>query len=153
MQQKAWNICPKGQLRDSVNQIRNPPEVYRQLQCMLALKMNRRHHRNMLTVLISTCIHVGLSLVLGHHGWLQAQTEKCMTRLAFHHSGCLKLKLPSVIQLQIPSVSERKDGAGNLRLKHTNGYYTQVQAQLAVTGLKWCDFFVMCIDDEHKEEI
>ena len=32
-----------------------------------------------------------------------------------------------------------KDGQ-TLKLKRHHSYYTQVQGQLAVTGLQWCDF-------------
>lgn len=31
---------------------------------------------------------------------------------------------------------------GNVKLKETHAYYYQVQGQMGVTGLKWCDFFV-----------
>ena len=33
-----------------------------------------------------------------------------------------------------------------LKKEHTCGYYAQVQGQLALTGLKWCDFCIYFLD-------
>ena len=40
-----------------------------------------------------------------------------------------------------------------LKKRHSSGYYEQVQGQMAITGMKWCDFCVflsetneMCVD-------
>jgi hypothetical protein len=41
----------------------------------------------------------------------------------------------------------------SLTLKKTHRYYMQVQGQLAVTGLKWCDFVVDAGKDMHVERI
>ena len=32
--------------------------------------------------------------------------------------------------------------SGEVRLKRSHRYYTQVQGQLGVTGLTWCDFVI-----------
>ena len=66
--------------------------------------------------------------------------------------GLLEIKCP-----QVTSVLERdylvKDDKDELQLKRNHEYYTQIQMQLAVTGLKWCDFFVWCENDHHLETI
>ena len=48
---------------------------------------------------------------------------------------------------------EKLGGKFYLKKEHTCGYYAQVQGQLALTGLKWCDFCIylsdsneMCVD-------
>ena len=46
-----------------------------------------------------------------------------------------------------------KDETGRLNLKRNHNYYYQVLAQLAVSGLDWCDFFVWCSNDNHLETI
>ena len=42
---------------------------------------------------------------------------------------------------------------GQLNLKKTHEYYFQVMGQMAITGLKWCDFMVFCKNDWHIETI
>ncbi|XP_050409493.1 uncharacterized protein LOC126824334, partial [Patella vulgata] len=37
---------------------------------------------------------------------------------------------------------EKNGDSYKLKRKHPNGYFCQVQGQLALTGLKWCDFCV-----------
>jgi hypothetical protein len=34
-----------------------------------------------------------------------------------------------------------------------HAYYHHVMGQMAITGLPWCDFFVMCEKDFHMERI
>lgn len=36
---------------------------------------------------------------------------------------------------------------GNLELKQGHGYYWQVQGQLLLTGMEWCDFVVFAEED------
>lgn len=66
--------------------------------------------------------------------------------------GLLEIKCP-----QVSSVLEAKyllkDETGQLKLKRNHSYYYQVLTQMAVTGLEWCDFFVWCPSDYHKETI
>ena len=42
---------------------------------------------------------------------------------------------------------------GQLKLRKTHEYYYQIEGQLGVTGLKWCDLMVLCKDDWHIERI
>ena len=42
---------------------------------------------------------------------------------------------------------------GQLSLKKNDNYYYQIQIQLAVTGLEWCDFFVWAENDSHPETV
>lgn len=37
--------------------------------------------------------------------------------------------------------------SGTLKLKHSHSYYWQVQGQLLITGMDWCDFIVFAEDD------
>ena len=37
---------------------------------------------------------------------------------------------------------EDRNGSLSLKVNHSSGYYCQVQGQLAITGLTWCDFCV-----------
>jgi hypothetical protein len=65
--------------------------------------------------------------------------------------GLLEVKCPQVYTVLdakcLLRVNER------LALKRSHEYFTQIQAQLAVTGLEWCDFYVWCENDAHREEI
>lgn len=66
--------------------------------------------------------------------------------------GLLEIKC-----LQVSSVLEAKyllrDETGQLEFKKNHSYYYQVLTQLAVTGLEWCDFYVWCSADYHRETI
>lgn len=42
---------------------------------------------------------------------------------------------------------------GEFKLEKTHDYYFQVMGQMAITGLKWCDFMVFCKNDWHIETI
>ncbi|XP_046551332.1 uncharacterized protein LOC124261054 [Haliotis rubra] len=66
--------------------------------------------------------------------------------------GLLEIKCPS----SVDSITELKylhlvNGVYKLRL--SDKYYCQVMGQMALTGSKWCDFFVMCKSDFHLERI
>lgn len=37
--------------------------------------------------------------------------------------------------------------SGSLKLKHSHSYYWQVQGQLLLTGMEWCDFIVFAEED------
>ena len=64
-----------------------------------------------------------------------------------------------LLEIKCPQCPECKDAKclksvnGLLKLKKTHEYYYQVQGQLGITGLKWCDFMVCCSDDWHIETI
>lgn len=47
----------------------------------------------------------------------------------------------------------RMDDDGNLTLMKNRNYYQQVIMQLAVTGLKWCPFYVWRDDEQHIETV
>ena len=42
---------------------------------------------------------------------------------------------------------------GELKLKKSHEYYYQIQGQLGLTGMQWCDLMVLCKDDYHIERI
>ena len=64
--------------------------------------------------------------------------------------GLLEFKCPQVSSvLEVPYL--RKDCTGALKLNRNHSHYYQVLAQLAVTGLEWCDFYVWCSNDSHCE--
>lgn len=59
--------------------------------------------------------------------------------------GLLEVKCPNVKSYVDCSYLRVRDGV--LQLKNTHAYYWQVQGQLLITGLKWCDFVVYTEDD------
>lgn len=42
---------------------------------------------------------------------------------------------------------------GNLRLKRSHAYYAQVMGQMALCGVKWCDFVVYTAKGMHIERV
>ena len=65
--------------------------------------------------------------------------------------GLLEIKCP-----QADSVLEIKyliKEGQQLTLNPRHAYYTQMQTQMAVCGVHWCDFFVWCKNDYHLETI
>ena len=83
--------------------------------------------------------------------WLAASPDGIVTDLsrASHGKGCLEIKCPYVCEKQTVSDACRnisgfcltvKDGRTELSKSHM--YFYQVQTQLHVTGLLWCDFCV-----------
>ena len=65
--------------------------------------------------------------------------------------GILEIKCPRVSSVLEVKYLKRVDD--HLELNRNDQYYTQVQTQLAVTGLQWCEFFVWCQNDYHLETI
>lgn len=65
--------------------------------------------------------------------------------------GLLEIKCP--VKPLAECLYLKKNGDGNLCLKKNHNYYHQVIMQLAVTGLKWCHFFVWKSDEHHLETI
>ena len=62
------------------------------------------------------------------------------------------MKCPHVSSvLEVPYLAKGETGA--MKLKRNQNYNYQVLAQLAVTGLDWCDLFVWCPNDYHLETI
>ncbi|XP_067670628.1 uncharacterized protein [Haliotis asinina] len=68
--------------------------------------------------------------------------------------GLLEVKCPDLRNKDLHDLPylSRKDN-GQLALKITSNYYHQIQMQLAVTGLKWCDLFVWSEMQHHLERI
>lgn len=65
--------------------------------------------------------------------------------------GLLEIKCPSYDSYaQCPYL---KKMPGGYNLKPGTPYYHQVMGQMAVTGLSWCDFLVVCRNDFHLERI
>nr|XP_022300975.1 uncharacterized protein LOC111109184 [Crassostrea virginica] len=65
--------------------------------------------------------------------------------------GLLEIKCPDTDDLS--NVKCLREDNGQLRLKTNDNYYYQIQMQMAVTGLKWCDFYVWLDNDSHLETI
>lgn len=42
---------------------------------------------------------------------------------------------------------------GEPKLRKTHDYYYQIQGQLGITGMHWCDLMVLCKDDWHIERV
>jgi hypothetical protein len=59
--------------------------------------------------------------------------------------GLLEIKCPQVSSVLQATCLSLENGISSL--KHRHMYYTQIQAQLAITGLHWCDFFIWCEND------
>jgi len=77
------------------------------------------------------------------------------------YEGCLEIKCPylclrkSIFEVSLESPSFcLKNSSGKLHLKENHQYFYQVQAQLYVTRLPWCDFVVWTPNKEiHVERI
>lgn len=68
------------------------------------------------------------------------------------HHGLLEIKCPDKDSFEECKYL-KKCNDGMYKLKHTHQYYYQVMGQMGLTGLKWCDFFVKCRNDYHKERV
>ena len=65
-----------------------------------------------------------------------------------HGPGLIEIKCPASLIGQIPSVNNYhhlEEIDGKIVLKHSSEYYFQVQGQMAITGLLYCDFFVFTL--------
>ncbi|XP_049326742.1 uncharacterized protein LOC125787031 [Astyanax mexicanus] len=66
--------------------------------------------------------------------------------------GLLEIKCPNVDTfVECSYLSARPDDTFALKCNHD--YYYQVMGQMGITGMKWCDFFVHCTNDNHLERI
>lgn len=90
-------------------------------------------------------------IVSPYSPWLAASPD----RKVYHPSripqfGLLEIKCPvkalSECMYLTGSIEERK-------LKQNHNYFYQVMMQLAVTGLKWCYFYVWGLEEYHEEII
>lgn len=59
--------------------------------------------------------------------------------------GLVEIKCPNIKSYVDYPHLKMKDG--NLELKESHGYFWQVQGQLLLTGLAWCDFVVFAEED------
>ncbi|XP_078661228.1 uncharacterized protein LOC144905429 [Branchiostoma floridae x Branchiostoma belcheri] len=71
--------------------------------------------------------------------------------------GLLEIKCPRTSAMEQPSASNtnflKLSENGDTRLKQNHAFYYQVQAQMGVTGRRWCDFFVYSKAGYHLERI
>ncbi|KAK0131248.1 hypothetical protein N1851_034070 [Merluccius polli] len=59
--------------------------------------------------------------------------------------GLVEIKCPNVKSYVDCSYMQMQ--SGTLKLKHSHSYYWQVQGQLLLTGMEWCDFIVFAEED------
>ena len=83
--------------------------------------------------------------------WLAASSDGIVTDLSELHNtkGILEVKCPYVCERQtIENACKTVNGfclsesKGQVMLSKSHAYYFQVQTQMHVTNLQWCDFFV-----------
>lgn len=66
--------------------------------------------------------------------------------------GLLEIKCPAKNSCQdCPYLQRQADGG--YKLKETHAYYYQIIGRLGLTGMPWCDFFVMCTVNYHLQRI
>ena len=84
--------------------------------------------------------------------WIAASPDRKIYRPDLPQQfGLLEIKCPRKNSvLECPYLQPIPSG---LLLNRKHEHYTQVQTQLAVTGLPWCDFFVWTRHDHHLEKI
>jgi len=78
-----------------------------------------------------------------------------------NQKGCLEVKCPILCETSLISdVSRRnstfclKDKNGEMQLSTTHAYYYQVQTEMHVTRVQWCDFVVWSpIDDTFVQRV
>ena len=68
--------------------------------------------------------------------------------------GLLEIKCPQNQHIaDVKCLLAENTSAGRVyKLKRSDNYYYQVMCQLAVTGLRWCDFFILLENNEHHLE-
>lgn len=71
-------------------------------------------------------------------------TEPC-------HFGLIEIKCPNVKSFVDCAYLVMK--SGKMELKPTHPYYWQVQGQMLITGMDWCDFVVSAEEDIHIQRI
>ena len=65
--------------------------------------------------------------------------------------GLMKAKCLQCLSVRIAKCLRLVNG--ELKLRKTHEYYYQIQGQLGLTGMQWCDLMVLCKDDWHIERI
>ena len=66
--------------------------------------------------------------------------------------GLVEIKCPNA-QSYIDCKYLRVDELGTHKLKESHSYYWQVQGQLLITGMEWCDFVVCALDDMFVQRV
>lgn len=88
-------------------------------------------------------------IVSPHSPWLAASPDRKVYHSQMVPSyGLLEIKCPVKPLAECQYLV--KDG-GHWMLKKNHNYYHQIMMQLAVTGLKWCHFYVWREDEYHLE--
>jgi len=84
--------------------------------------------------------------------WLAASPDRKIYDPARQPAfGLLEIKCPQGGSILNVPYLQKDPNTGNLQLKRNHAYYFQIQTQLAVAGLSWCDFFVWTPNDHHVE--
>lgn len=82
--------------------------------------------------------------------WLAASPDRKLYNPSMNPPyGLLEIKCPVKPLAECSYLSRTADG--NWSLKTNHNYYFQIIMQMAVTGLKWCQFFVWHADGHHLE--
>ena len=96
--------------------------------------------------------HTGLC-IHPDHGYIGASPDRLVWNLTANPPhGLLEVKYPLTLfekDLTPQEAATEQDffctmDGSQVTLKTTHRYFTQVQGQLGVTGLQWCDFVVWC---------
>lgn len=66
--------------------------------------------------------------------------------------GLLEIKCPSKDTKKDCSYL-RRQADDRYKLKESHTYHYQIMGQLGLTGMPWCDFYVMCTNDYHLEHV
>lgn len=83
--------------------------------------------------------------------WLAASPDRLVLDFTQkeHEKGCLEVKCPLACEkITITEACRRVSAfylveqSGDIHLSKSHGYYYQIQTQMHVTTLKWCDFVV-----------
>ena len=89
--------------------------------------------------------------------WLAASPDGIVLdpTMSEHNRGCLEVKCPFVCEKMTILEASRQvaafclvENSGKMYLSESHGYYYQIQTQMHVTNLKWCDFVIW-----HPQEV
>ncbi|XP_078700043.1 uncharacterized protein LOC144926880 [Branchiostoma floridae x Branchiostoma belcheri] len=67
--------------------------------------------------------------------------------------GLLEIKCPDKHTFEECDYLKKNNNDGTYKLKTIHAYYYQMMGQMALTGIKWCDFLVKCKDNYHLERV
>ena len=89
------------------------------------------------------------------HSYLAASPD-LIVNCACHGKGCVEIKCPWLCRSETPTHvnwNHLKLNVSGSTLDKNSLYYYQVQGQLAVTGLSYCDLFIYTNNEHHLERI